>query len=243
MKTRSGTTSRTVAVGLYCIGVVLALALAVGGIWADLEASMFDRSLDAEGRLSSFRCPTIMTVDRPAEVRVTLSNSFDRPIEHNVRVHISDGFLTLIREERATVPLEAGERQRLAWSISADDAAYGSVVFVRAYQFPKYPQPDRNLSCGVLVLDIPFLTGGQLVALIIALSVLTMGSGLAIWHTQSRPMSRRDMRVATALGMLALVVLAAVALTLLEFWIPALGAVIISLLMIGGIFSHFQFGS
>ncbi len=233
---------RTLSVGLYAIGVVLAMALSMGGIWADLEASMFDRAMDADGRLSSFRCPTIMTVDRPTAVRATLSNPFDRPIEHNIRVHISVGRLTYMREERATVSLASGERQRLEWPISVEDAAYGSIVLVRAYLFPKYPQPDRNLSCGVLVLDVPFLTGGQLVALVITLSVLAMGGGLAIWYTQNQPLIGRDMRIATALAILAFVVLATVALTLAEFWIPALGALIISLLMIGGITTHFRFG-
>ena len=234
---------RTVAVALFALGVAVGLALSVGGVWADLEASMFDRSLSADGRLSSLKCPTIMTSDRPTSVSAVVSNSFDREIEQNVRVHISAGFITLMREERAKVSLAPGERERIEWPVTADDAAYGRLIFVRAYQFPKFPEPDREASCGILVLNVPVLTGGQIVGLSIALSTIAMAGGIVLWHRINRPLLGRDHRIASSLTALAVVVIATIALTLLEFWIPALGMLIVATLMIGGIIAHFRFGT
>lgn len=240
MTTRSKTL-RALALALIALGVAIALALSVGGIWADLEASMFDRALDADARFGALRCPTIMTVDKPGSIRATLSNTTDNSYSPRIRVHISDGFLTLMREETATVALAPGERQRFEWPITAEDAAYGRVVLVRAWQSPWGLQPDRAASCGVLVLDVPFLGGGQLVGLAIALSVLTMGGGLALWHLADRPMRKRDQRIGASLITLAIVILLTVILTLIEFWLFALGALIIATLTIGGIIAHFWF--
>ena len=234
-------TLRAVALALVALGVAIALALSVGGIWADLEASMFDRSLDADTRFSSLRCPTIMTVDKPAAIRATLSNTTDTTDSPRIRVHISDGFLTLMREETAKVELEPGEREQFEWPITAEDAAYGRVVLVRAWQSPWGLQPDRAASCGVLVLNLPFVSGGLLVGLAIALSVLAMGGGIALWHVIDRPMRKRDQRIGSSLIALAVVLLLTIVLTLMEFWIFALGSLIIATLTTGGILAHFWF--
>jgi hypothetical protein len=234
---------RALAVAVSSLGVVIGLTLSIGGIWADLEASLFDRSLGADGRLSSLRCPTIMTASRPSVISATLSNPFDRDIEHNIRVHISEGFVTLMREERATVPLAPGERKTLEWPITADDAAYGRIVFVRAYQFPKYPQPDREASCGVLVLNVPVLSGGQIVGLAFASSLLAMGGGVLLWNRVSHSASKRDQRIVTSMISLGAVVLVTMVATVLGFWIPALALLIVATLMTGGMITHFRFGT
>ncbi len=197
---------RRLGIILFAVGVVLAMALIAVTIWTDLEASFFDSVMGSRGDepLKTLRCPVLMTTSETGRIRASFENIADKPIELRLRAHVTDGFVTLMREVNTTLPLEPGEKGEAEFTLTAEDRAYRWLILARVLQFRHYPLPARQAACGVLVLDVPFLTGNQLFAIWIAVTVLCLGGGIALYSVANWPL--RKSRLATARTMGALVV-------------------------------------
>jgi hypothetical protein len=234
MKFRNATT-RALGVLLYAIGVLLGIALTAGTVWGDLEAALFDRSIDADASLGSLRCPTLIASFESGTVTATIKNPTDKEIERYVRSRISEGYLTLIRETKEKFPIPPGETETLQWTVTADDAVFGYLIFVRVHLHGYYPYPSRQGSCGILVLNQPYLTGRQILALTWAASLLSMAIGLGLWVVGNRPLSRHRRNVTAAMGALAVVVLVAMIVSALGWWVFGLIFLVFAILLIGAI--------
>ena len=136
--------ARITAALIYAVGVLLGLVFLALTVWSDLEATLFESWLRADKPISTLSCPVMITRDEVGVVSITVDNSLDREITVLVRTHISDGFLTLIREidTRPTIP--AGEAETLTYEIEADNAVWGLFVLNRVYVASTYPVPSRG---------------------------------------------------------------------------------------------------
>ena len=189
---------------LFSFGVIVGMALIAITIWTDLEASFFDSVMGSRGDepLKTLRCPILMTTSETGRISATFENTADKPIELRLRAHVTDGFVTLMREVNTTLPLEPGEKGEAEFLLSADDRAYRWLILARVLQFRHYPLPARQAACGVLVLDVPFLTGNQLFALILAVTVLCLGGGITLWSVTNWPLRRSALATARTMGVL-----------------------------------------
>jgi hypothetical protein len=194
---------------LFAIGVLLGMALIGITIWTDMEASFFDSVMGgrADEPLKTLRCPVLMTTAETGRIRATFENVADKPIELRIRAHVTDGFVTLMREANSTLPLEPGEKGEVEFTLSAEDRAYRWLILARVLQFRHYPLPARQAACGVLVLDVPFLTGNQLFALVITATVLCLGGGIALWSVAHWPLRRSALATARTMGALVVCLL------------------------------------
>ena len=191
---------------LFSLGVLLGMGLIAVTIWTDLEASFFDSALASQGgeSLKGLRCPVLVTSSEIGTVTATIQNPADKPVELRLRAHITDGFVTLMREVNATLQLEPGEKQKAEFFVTTDDATYHWLILVRVRQFRYSPLPTRQASCGMLALDVPFLTGGQLLGLAVAATLLGLIGGIALWSAGNWPLNRKSQ--ATVRTMAALTV-------------------------------------
>ena len=217
---------RRLGVILFAIGVLLGMALIAVTIWTDLEASFFDSVMGsrADEPLKTLRCPVLMTASENGRISVTFENTANKPIELRIRAHVTDGFVTLMREVNTTLPLEPGEKGEVEFALSAGDRAYRWLILARVLQFRHYPLPARQAACGVLVLDVPFLTGNQLFALTIAVTVLCLGGGIALWSVANWPLRRSALATARTMGAL-------VVCLLIGFLVSLSGAFLIAALL------------
>jgi len=231
---------RTAGIVLFSFGVLLGMALMAITIWADLEASFFDADLASRGgeSLKTLRCPILMTSSEMGVVTVTLENPADKPVELRLRAHITEGFVTLMREVNATVPLEPGEKDRVELLLTADDVTYNWLVLVRVLQFRYYPLPSRQASCGVFVVDVPFLTGSQLLALTIVAILLCILGGMALWALGKRPLNRPAVATVRTMIALAVSLTIGVIVAFLGSWLLGVLLVAINLLLIFEIVRH-----
>ncbi|HDQ35210.1 MAG TPA: hypothetical protein ENN14_02730 [Chloroflexi bacterium] len=178
---------RTLGVYIFFLGVLLGMIFAGLLAWADLEGFLFDAKRDSNAiNLESLRCPALLNRHETGMISATFSNPSDVARRRTVDARISHGFLLLVREERARFDLEPGERHTLEWPISAEDAAWGRLILVRIDVQRNNPLPARSSSCGILVVDLPFGTGGQITGFVIGLTLLLMGGGAALWITGAR---------------------------------------------------------
>lgn len=229
---------RMLGVLIFSVGVLLGMALSGVVVWADLEADMFDTTIRGDARLTSLKCPVMITADEIGTASATFENPLERPVEFNVRTHISQGYVTLMREINSKLPVAPGEAQTLEWTVTPEDAAYGRLILIRVRLFPKYPLRSRHASCGILVLDVPHLSGNQVFAFTLAASLLSMVAGAGSWVAANRPLRGPGREVTRAMGAVAASVLAAMVAGLLGWWMLGALIFVITMLLIGVIIGY-----
>ena len=225
---------RRLGVVLFAIGVLLGMALIGVTIWTDLEASFFDSMMASRGDepLKTLRCPVLMTTSETGRISATFENTADKPIELRLRAHVTDGFVTLMREVNTTLPLEPGEKKTAEFQLTANDRAYRWLILARVLQARHHPFPARQAACGVLVLDLPFLTGNQLFALTIAVTVLCLAGGIALWSVADWPLNRSALATARTMGILVVCLLIGFLVAISGAWLIASLLFAINLLLI-----------
>lgn len=195
---------RTLGAVLYTLGFVIGLTIFVGAVWADFEAAMFDTAIKGETSLRPVRCPVLITRGETGVVSAGFHNPLDRPVNYFIRTRISRGFVTYMWEHKDLLPVAPGETERLEWTVTPEDAAYNRVVLVKILLMGNYPLPSRQATCGILTLDVPFLTGKQLLALGVTASLVGMALGGGLWFRARKPVDeefpRELARAMAALG-------------------------------------------
>jgi hypothetical protein len=221
MKTQSRAI-RILSVILYSAGILLGMALSASAAWGDFEASLFDLSLPGDEKLDTLRCPVLITAGESAKISATFDNPIDQPMDRRIRTHISDGLFTLLREEKTTLTLAPAEKQKLHWTVSADDAVWDRLVLARVYVYRQYPLPSATAACGIVLLNVPIFTGNQILALALVGSLLGFGLGGGLWLASNRPLAGRVRHLTYAMAALGILVLLAMLASLCGWW-PSAG--------------------
>jgi hypothetical protein len=214
---------------LFSVGATIGLLLALFMVWADLEARLFDPSMPGE-RVMSIRCPAVIGRDETVRVSASFHNPLDRDARYVIRTHISEGHVTLMRRLDAQLPLAPGERQRLEWEVTSEDAAYGLFALVKVHLFGFYPLPPRQGSCGVVFVNLP-LPGGVIFGATLALALLGMGGGAALWLRANHPLGESASDTARAMAALSVLVILGLLMGLLNIWLAGLVVLAVSVLL------------
>jgi hypothetical protein len=181
----------------------------------------------------------MITESETGTVTASLFNPLERSTQRFVQAHITDGYVTLMREVNRSVSLEPGERQRLAWEVTADDAAYERFILVKVVLRGRYPLPSRQGTCGIFVVNAPYLTGEQVFGLGFGAALLCMAGGLILWIRASDPLLEPGRQVARAMGALVGSIVVGTTVGLLGWWLPGFIIFLVTLLGIGVIIGHF----
>ncbi len=224
---------------LFAVGLLCGMVLFGTVIWADFEAALFSPAIQQDAPLRSLRCPVMITRSETGSVTASLRNPLERSTERYVRAHITDGYVTLMRELNSLVPLAPGETQRLEWTVTADDAALERLILVKVIVRGRYPLPSRQGTCGIVVVDVPILSGNQVFALGFGASLLSVAAGLGLWARASEPAGEAGQQVSRGMGMLCASVVVGAMVGLVGWWVPGLIIFAITLLGIGGITGYF----
>lgn len=214
---------KTINLGLwlYFAGILLGVVIAVLAIWGDLEASLFDNLSQSDQRLPSFSCPVLMTLDEDATIEATFTNRGQRDENLSVRARISQGFASLIREERVEFSIPPGETDTAVFEITAGDAAWDRVVLARVTTVRNAPYRRQvGSACGVLLVPIRGMTGGQIVTGIVIISLILTVLGAYLWQNgRKRPFSVHNLKVWRLMLLFGGLVGTAVLVSLLQFWL------------------------
>jgi hypothetical protein len=224
--------SLSLGLALYFAGLLFGATLAFLAIWGDLEASLFDTLFKAEQPLASLSCPILMTASEAATIQASFTNNGDRDENLSVRARISQGFASLIREERVEFTLPPGGSETAVWQISESDAAWNRVVLARVSTVRNVPYRQIvGSSCGVLLVPITGVSGGQItVGMIIVSFGLTLAGGWLWQNGRSRPFNPQNQKVWRLMLTFAGLVAAAVITSLLQLWL--LGGIFLIILFL-----------
>lgn len=223
---------------LFALGVLTGTIATLINTWGDLEAGMFDTLIQGEESIDSLKCPAMITTSETATVSASFTNTHIRALDRNVRVHISDGNATLMREEVTPLPLDPGETGKLQWIVNPEDAAFDQFVLVRVYLFPKPPLLAQDGSCGIMVVDIPSLTGNQIMTALYAASILFLAVGFVLWIASNRPLKAEQQSNLRSLILLAGAVVAGLVVSYLGWWFAGVLCLAVTVILVFSIPSH-----
>jgi hypothetical protein len=223
---------------IFSVGVVLGVVSIGMAIWGDFEAILFNPGIRQSAMLRPLRCPIMITHQETGIIRARLKNTLDRPTTFFLRTHISEGYVTLMREVVGQVPLDAGEAQWVEWPITAEDAAYGRLVLFKTAVRAGYPLPTRQATCGVLVVRVPALTGNQIYALGTALSLVCIAAGLWLWIASTPHMLDAQVQIIRAMVVVAASVVLGIVAGVLGWWVAGALFLLIILLTTGVIIGN-----
>ena len=223
---------RVASLIIYIAGIILGMTIAGGIVWSDLEASLFDSSIKAKSSLS-LRCPVVITTHESGVVTAILKNPTEREKNFYIRAHISEGFVSLKREIDQQIPVAPGEKGEASWGIYPEDAAYNRIILFRAFVNASYPLPTQGNFCGVLVVDIPLVTGAQLFILILGIYLACLVGGMAIWKKANRPMNKNVQSITNAMIALGVIIFGTIAAGYFGQWILGVLLFAVSILLIG----------
>jgi hypothetical protein len=235
---------KILALLLFAIGAIVSMVIAAISFTGDMEATLFQAELAnlRDESLPTLKCPVFVTTSAPGTVRATFKNPLDEPVTFNIRAHISQ-YLTMWREENTTISVAAHGSERLEWAVSADDAVQGNLILVKVLRFRKYPLPALLGSCGILVVNLPFGNGNQLLILGLAVTVLGLAGGTILWMKANRPLIGQRLNTTRALQLLTVTLLVGLTLSLLGGWVLGILLLVLNLLFIGVIVGSFVTGS
>lgn len=223
---------------LFGAGVVIGLVFSVFQIWGDIEASLFDPNLMGDAALD-LHCPMVLTANETGTVYATFTNEATWDINLIVQADISEKYLDMFRHERVILKLAPGQSQEVRWTVSAADKVYGRFVFVKAANIRQMPNPGRIATCGIVVVNLPFLTGTGVVILAIGLTAILVMAGIILWYRSNRPLVGKGRDVMRAMSWLGGMVGAAILSGIFGAWLPGVLVCVISVLLIAEIIRHF----
>lgn len=224
---------------LFALGLLSGISLTAVTVWGDLEASLFDSSGSGEEQLRSLTCPVLITRGETGAIVATFKNTGTRPVDRAVRLHVSMGHVTLMREESTHIPLAPDETRRLSWPVNAADAAYGGLlILARVSTLRQTPLPAQTGSCGILVLDLPGVNGAVVLGVWLAFSLTGMLGGGWLWLSAYPPRVRRSRSTPYVMLVSGGMVVIGLILGLLGLWVPGILSLALILLLLISVFAQ-----
>ena len=197
---------------LTLTGILIGLLLSVLAAWADYEATSYGFLRRAKTPFQGLICPVFIGKSERKTVSVTVSNPTDLSLSPGVWTEISTSQETDSKIEH--IQLAPGEQVTVQRTVGPEHIDLGFFIFVDALVYSAYPMPDRENTCGILVL--PINGGTQLLILGTVLSALCLAAGLFISYRNERgvrqPPSMLFMVIATVLAMI---------FSFMGWWMPA----------------------
>lgn len=237
MTTKTRQPLLTIGTIIFILGAVIGLWLLVASAWGDLEAMLFDSALQSEEPLTTLRCPVLITPSETGLISASFENNSELERTVIIRARMSLGHSYLIQEQRDEVQIPAAESIPMEWEFFPNQAAYGRIILVRIYQFPSFSIPSRSGSCGVVLVNLPNFTGGQVMYASLISSLVLMGGGVGL--RLKSPLNRKSQpkRVTQGLAFLGSELIIGILLSFLGSWLVSVLMVVFALIIIIGIVS------
>ncbi len=232
------TVLKILSVLIFAIGVLIGIALTAGTVVASIESDFyFGPGYPSDEGLKTLKCPVVMTSQEVGVISVSLVNTTDKTIEPMIQVEISNP--GMFENPREKYPIESGATRRIQWEVTSENAVFGRLILIRAYQFPTYRTPSRSGTCGILMVDLFGLRGNQILTLVFTTSLVCIGLGLGMWLLLNRPLRGKPWMASRAMLAVALSVMLGMVVGYYSIWLLGIIALVVALLMSAEVIKQF----
>ena len=170
---------------LMLTGILLGLLLSILIVWADYEASSYGFRRRAQASFHGLNCPVILGRNERGTVSVKVSNPTDRILSPGIWTQVSTDLEPDSKVDYVKVP--PGGQVSVQRTIGPENIDLGSFIFVDVLVYSTYPIPDRENTCGILVLPV---NGALILIPGIILNILFIAAGMFISYKNRLPLSR-----------------------------------------------------
>jgi hypothetical protein len=227
---------RALSILVFSIGVLVGMAFFITAAWADVESVFYGFNRYGNKLTSTFHCPAIMTRGETGVITLSYKNTSDQRIRPHVRFQASGP--GAFRTESNQLDLEPGQSEVVTWTVSEVDLALNRFIFAKVYTFASYPLEDIEQTCGIIMLDLPGISGSVATYGAVALSLLCMAGGIALWYAANKPLRNRSIEVLRAFYALAVVVALGMISIAFAWWLVGVLLAALSLIMVGVIIGN-----
>ena len=211
----------------YLLAVISGLFLIVISTWGDMEADSYGFPRRASDRLSGLNCPILLTRNETGVISLNVSNPTDQPLHPSARTEISAPFEPEVFVE--PIDLNPGEEKTLKWSLKAENVVLGNFVLANVQIYASYPIPNREKTCGILIMDLPG-RGRVIVTALAVFTVIGLGLGLYIIKKSDLP-GKTAASTWNAILFLSALIFLGLVLSFTGSWVPSLGILVLSVLI------------
>ena len=223
---------------LYGLGVVLTVLAAAVAIWPDLEAQNFSQTFRGRDR-ARLNCPVVMMPWESTQVSLNLNNPLERRVRFAAISFISTGNQTSrAAEERQELFVESNDTGTLYWDIDESNRAYDFMILARVYVFRTGRIASQSATCGVWLVNQPWLAniglrGQTLYRITMTLGLLGLFAGGWGLSESQNPIALKDSKSGNIrLGVVfTITVLLTLLFGLLSLPLAGIGAIVILILI------------
>jgi len=213
---------------VFFLGIFIGLVLAIAAIWGDFEGLSYYYTGAAYGQFNGLHCPILMTRSETGIVTAIFNNSSNQKSEPYYEMEIG-GLLPRKFEDQLSVPPYG--TKSVQWTVDANDIDLGFFIFAKIDILPDTLYSSREATCGIVVLNIPGLTGDQIFALTFAASLLGILIGLGLWENINKPLMGISSNQRRAMQAMAISVLLAMFTGFMGWWGPGVLLCAITILL------------
>lgn len=182
---------RVSSIGII-FGALLFVFVGVIAALGDIQSVTFDNQKLAPERLKTLQCPVVITPNETGIISATITNQTNRAMMNRMRAVITNANDPELERIEYEFTLNPEEIRELTWPITSENAQANRFILARVHQVATYATPLRNASCGVMVIDVPYLTGFQLILSLMGLAALLSGVSLIVWGIHCSPKGWRN---------------------------------------------------
>ena len=212
---------------IFFLGVVLGLVLAAVAIWNRTEAVSYFFTGAKYEPFSGLHCPAFIAPTEQATVTAVFKNPTNEENVFYYRTEISGTPSTRKLENQITVPPH--QTKSIQLTVNAQDVDLLFFIFVKMDILPNAVHSSQEAVCGIIVANILGLTGVPLATLAISLSFLGIAIGWSLWQETSTKADGRAQRILQTLG---LVVLLAMFVGAMGWWLAGVALCAVTLLLL-----------
>jgi hypothetical protein len=206
---------------LFSLGLIIGLFLWTGSVWADLEGYMFQPATHADKSEFYLNCPNLITKSDFGVISMGIKNEYDKDVKKVVRGHKSLGYVIYVASDETSLELKPGESEVVHWYIYPEDAAWNRFILFRVNIISSRGPGITTASCGVMLINVPFLNSNQFFLLALLLGTLLIGSGIFLMYKSSMLQEKKNFYFERLMSAITGVLIIGLLLAFFGQWIAA----------------------
>jgi hypothetical protein len=215
---------------IFFIGVILGLVLSLAAIWGAFEGISYYYTGAGYPSFNGLDCPMLMTRSETGTVTASFDNPSDQEIEPYYEVTISGQ--TSMRKFEGQLSVPAHTSKRIRWKVDANDIDLGFFIFINMDVLPVAGFTTREVTCGIIVLNLAGPTGGQVFNLALAVSLMGIGIGLGLWENAASMKFDNSLNLRRAVKTLGITVLLTLLTSIMGWWLAGLLFCVLTILLL-----------
>jgi hypothetical protein len=219
---------------IFLIGILSGALLSGMFVWVNLEHYLYGFDSLRGKPIHTLKCPLIMTKSETGKVRVSFKNDLDQTSEFNLRADFSTS-TGGIESTRTKVSIEPGKTQQYEWEVTSSNVTRHIFIFAKVFAYASYKLPFREASCGIWVVNVPYLTGQQIFILLFTFTLLGITIGQVSLELGEQAISGNRLNIQRLMRFWAFLVLLALFACLQGWLLPGI-ILLIAIVLMGVIF-------